>query len=93
MPSSKPGKVNGLEVWLIGTDAELDLAVAALAVVGVPMQPVDDHGHPDPFQRHELAGLDKPRCRQYLRLQLAVSAPAVDVETTEVDMGILAGAA
>ncbi|MGI5178651.1 hypothetical protein ACQEVZ_20175 [Dactylosporangium sp. CA-152071] len=91
MPSAKPGKVNGLEVWLIGTDAELDLAVTALVVVGHVMQPVDDHGQPDPYQRHDLAGLDKPRRRQYLRLQLAVSAPAVD--TTEVDLGLLADAA
>ncbi|MDG9678245.1 hypothetical protein [Micromonospora sp. DH14] len=53
---------HGLEVWLIGTRAELDAATAALTDAGHVVQ----RG-----TRHALTGADAGRYRLYLRLSVA----------------------
>ncbi|MEU8330017.1 hypothetical protein [Micromonospora sp. NPDC048839] len=57
--------VNGLEVWLTGTRAELDAATAALTAAGHLVQ----RG-----TRHALTGADAGRYRLYLRLNVAAAA-------------------
>ncbi|MGW0501793.1 hypothetical protein [Micromonospora sp. NPDC003241] len=53
---------SGLEIWLIGTPAELDAAVTALTATGRLIQ----RG-----TRHAMAGADAGRYRLYLRLTIA----------------------
>ncbi|GAA3242980.1 hypothetical protein ACFO1B_30870 [Dactylosporangium siamense] len=67
---------HGLEIWLIGTSAELDAAVAALTGIGTHLLPDDPADHP---QRHALHGCDLGRHRLYVRLSVAV---APDRQTT-----------
>lgn len=52
---------SGLEVWLVGTPAELDAATRALAAAGRLTQ----RGQPLP-----MAGADTGRARLYLRLTI-----------------------
>lgn len=63
--------MNDLEVWLIGTSAELDAAVAALTALGVHLLPDDPADHP---QRHALLGADHGRYRLYLRIAVKAEA-------------------
>jgi len=56
--------INDLEVWLIGTPAELDRATAALAAIGRNLQ----HSG-----RRPLIGDDAGRFRAYLRVAIAVA--------------------
>jgi hypothetical protein len=57
-----------LEVWLIGTPAELDTAARALARIGR----VVNHG-----PRIALAGADAGRCRTYARIRVLATVTAV----------------
>ncbi|MFF0152628.1 hypothetical protein [Micromonospora sp. NPDC005203] len=57
--------LNGLEVWLTGTRAELDAATAVLTAAGHLVQ----RG-----TRHALTGTDAGRYRLYLRLNIATTA-------------------
>ncbi|SCF05506.1 hypothetical protein GA0070562_5660 [Micromonospora tulbaghiae] len=57
-----PHLTGGLEVWLTGTQAELDAATAALTAAGRVVQ----HG-----TRRPLTGADAGRHRLYLRLTVA----------------------
>jgi hypothetical protein len=90
VPSTKPRVMTGLECWLVGTDAELDVALAALQVVGAIPWPVDEHGRRDPegWQRQELVGEDTGRRRQYVRVLIAQPQQTQE-PAAPVDMGLL----
>ncbi|MDG9678342.1 hypothetical protein [Micromonospora sp. DH14] len=60
-PSPRDARLSGLEVWLAGTPAELDAAMAALVDAGHLTQ----HG-----TRRPLTGADASRYRLYLRLTI-----------------------
>ncbi|MDM4720876.1 hypothetical protein QTQ03_15220 [Micromonospora sp. WMMA1363] len=74
-----PG-VNGLEVWLTGTRAELDAATDALTAAGHLVQ----RG-----TRHALTGTDAGRYRLYLRLSVAAAEQPRTVTDTTTAGGAL----
>lgn len=71
--------IKELEIWLIGTSAELDASVRAFAGIGRIVLPEDPADRP---KRHPLVGADAGRYRLYLRVAVAtVRRPA----TTEAE--------
>ncbi|MDM4720121.1 hypothetical protein QTQ03_26510 [Micromonospora sp. WMMA1363] len=66
-PSLRDARLSGLEVWLIGTPAELDAAARALAAAGHIAQ----RG-----QRRPLTGADAGLARLYLRLNITPARQA-----------------
>ncbi|MGW1451162.1 hypothetical protein ACWCO3_23165 [Micromonospora sp. NPDC002411] len=72
-----------MEVWLSGTRAELDAAVAAVAALA-------DLGHViQQGQRWPMGGVDVGRYRLYLRLAVATAArtrPAPDTGGELIDL-------
>lgn len=63
--------MNDLEAWLIGTNTQLNAAVAALTGLGIHLLPDDPADHP---QRHALNGTDHGRHRLYLRIAVTTQA-------------------
>jgi hypothetical protein len=68
-PPTGSGVTFGLEAWLIGTPAELDAALAALASVGR----VACHGVGRPGTREPLSGADYGRYRTYALTHLSAT--------------------
>jgi hypothetical protein len=75
-PSSGSGVGMGLEVWLIGTHAELDAAMDALAGAGQLVNTT---------AREPLTGADRGRYRTYTRTRIPTAAATVTPAATTTD--------
>jgi hypothetical protein len=73
-PSPRDSTLTGLEVWLIGTPAEIDAAARALAAIGRVVY----HA-----RRTSLAGSDAGRFRTYARIRVVATPLASPARPTE----------